>query len=365
MRVVHVVVAGEIGGAERMLVELASGQDSHAIALLTPNPALARLFTDAGLRVHDRSGVREGPLPYLWRSLGSSDVGWITEILQAERAAVAHLHTFASQVVGTRAAMHAGACVVRTEHSTRAYDDPSCWPFSRWSLRRADGCVAVSEHVRARALARAPWAAPKMRVVYNGVDVLRFSPAGTPPGVFRFALVGRLEPRKGVDLAIDALARVPGAHLDVVGDGPARSALRRHAGARGVHDRTVFHGYVEDPRPLLARASAVLCSSRAEGLGISLIEGMAMAKPVVGFAVGGVVEVVEDGRMGLLAEAHDAEALAARMREAMSARTKLDEWGKAARARVVERFSARAMREDYARAYDDVLASRESSRKAD
>ena len=161
-RVVHVVVAGETGGAERMLVDLASQAAStgaeHAVALFTPNDALRRMLRDAGLRVHDRGAVREGPLPFLWRSLGPRDVAWLTHVLREERADVAQLHTFASQVLGTRAAARSGARVLRTEHSTRVYDDPSCWPFSRWSLARADAAVAISEHVRAVALARAPWA---------------------------------------------------------------------------------------------------------------------------------------------------------------------------------------------------------------
>jgi glycosyltransferase involved in cell wall biosynthesis len=362
-RVVHVVVAGEIGGAERMLVDLACREPhAHPVALLTPNPALKRLFVDAGLRVHDGGPVREGPLPFLWRSLGPRDAAWVASVLVRERASVAHLHTFASQVVGTRAAMRAGVPVLRTEHSTRAFDDPSCWPFSRWSLRRAHASVAISEHVRARVVARAPWADGKTRVVYDGVDTTRFAPVDVERPDFRFVIAGRLEPRKGVDLAIDALALVPGAHLDVVGDGEERRALWKRARGRKVEGRVVFHGYLPDPRPVLARSSALLCSSRAEGLGISVLEAMAMARPVVAFAVGGVREVVDDGRTGLLAKEGDVEALAARMRQAMQAGTRLEEWGEAARERVVERFSVAAMREGYGVAYEDVLVKGEPDR---
>jgi glycosyltransferase involved in cell wall biosynthesis len=358
-RVVHVVVAGEIGGAERMLVDLASrpgatGAD-HAVALLTPNEELARMLREAGLRVHDGGRVREGPLPFLWRSLGPRDVRWIAGVLAAERATAVHLHTFASQVVGTRAALRAGLRVVRTEHSTRVFDDPSCWPFSRWSLARARTSVAISEAVRAAAVRRAPWAAARMRVAYNGVDVDRFAPQEAPRGAdFGFVVVGRLEPRKGVDLAVDALARVPGARLDVVGDGEQRAALERRARRRGVADRVLFHGYLADARPVIARADAAVCSSRAEGLGIALLEAMAMGRPVVGFAVGGVPEIVERGRTGLLTDARNAEGLAAQMREARGAPGRMREMGAAARARVVERFSVAAMCGAYARVYGEL-----------
>jgi glycosyltransferase involved in cell wall biosynthesis len=360
-RVVHVVVAGEIGGAERMLCDLAARADSgaeHSVALLTPNERLHELLRDAGLRVHDRGRTREGPLPYLWTSLGPRDVAWVARVLAAERATVAHLHTFASQVVGTRAAIRAKTRVLRTEHSTRAFHDPSCWPFSRWSLVRADASVAISEAIRAVALARAPWAARKTRVVYDGVDTERFAPPrdAARGDRFTFAVVGRLEPRKGVDLAIEALARVPGVGLEIVGDGEERAALERLAGLCGVADRVVFHGYTKDPRPMLARADATVCSSRTEGLGIALLEAMAMARPVVGFAVGGVAEVVEDGRTGWLAPAGDLGALADRMRRLAESADRGRAFGEAARARVVDRFSVRAMCAGYARAYAELTS---------
>jgi len=366
IRVVHLVVAGEIGGAERMLVDLASRGDpagaTHAVALFTPSDALRRLLLYAGLRVHDRGRVREGPLPFLWRSLGPSDLAWLARVLRNEDAHVVHLHTFASQVLGTRAARRAGARVVRTEHSTRAYDDPTCWPFSRWSLARADAAVAVSEHVRAVALARAPWAADRMTVVPNGVDTSRFAPGRGPKGDgFVFALVGRLEPRKGVDRAVEAMAGVPGATLDVLGDGEQRAALEAQARALGVADRVRFHGYVEDVRPVLARANAALCASRSEGLGVALLEAMAMGIPVVGFAVGGVPEIVLDGETGLLCRANDVAALRETMRHAISMGTSLAAMGTAARMRVLARFSVGSVRAAYGAVYGKLERTRAHS----
>jgi len=360
-RVVHVVVAGEIGGAERMLVTLAThptatGAD-HAVALVTPNERLARTLRDAGLRVHDRGRVREGPLPFLWRSFGPSDVEWVAGVLTGEHASIAHLHTFASQVLGTRAAARTRTRVLRTEHSTRAFEDPTCWPFSKWSLARTDASVAISQHVCRAVAARAPWAASRTRVVYNGVDTERFAPRQvTPPDAFTFALVGRLEARKGVDLGIEALARVPGARLEVIGEGGERASLEARVARLGIERRVRFDGYLEDTRDAIARSDALLCSSREEGLGIALLEGMAMARPVVGFAVGGVPEIVEEGRSGLLASAGDVGALAERMREAVNARARMSSMGATARAAVAERFSLQSMCEGYSRVYAELTS---------
>ncbi|MDB4933193.1 MAG: hypothetical protein JWP87_165 [Labilithrix sp.] len=373
--VVHVVVAGEVGGAERMLVDLARSGSAgatmrtHSVALLTPNDRLRALFRDAGLDVDDRGPVRESAASYLARSLGPRDAAWLAGVMTKRGAGIAHLHTFASQVVGTRAARKASARVVRTEHSTRVYDDPSCWPFSRWSLARADAVVAISEHVARVAIARAPWARAKLRVVPNGVDTVRFAPAeppsrtsatasGTPP--LRFVSLGRLDRRKGLDVALDALALVPNAVLDVVGDGDERASLEAHAARVGVAGRVRFLGFRDDVRASIAAADVALSSARAEGLGIALLEAMAMQRPVVALPTGGVPEIVIDGSTGWLAHGHGAEALARVMQDAVDRRDEVLRRGVRAHANVAERFSIDAMRRGYDATYDavDALATR-------
>lgn len=356
-KVVHVVVAGEIGGAERMLCDLASRpketEADHVIALMTPNQEIFRLFESAGLQVRNRGPVHENPAAFLWRSLGPVDTAWLEGIMRDERATVAHLHTFGSQMIGTRAAKRVSARIVRTEHSTRVYDDPTCWPFSRWSLRRTDVCVAISEHVRAVAIAKAPWIAGKTRVIFNGVDTEHFSPRATAalPDTFTFVLVGRLEPRKGVDLAIEALRELPEAHLEVVGDGDARASLETLVRDGGMTARVRFHGRVDDPRTIVAGCHAALSSSRKEGLGIANLEAMAMARAVVSFPVGGVPEIVTDEKTGFISREMTACSLAARMRDAMRDRKRTASLGEAARAFVVEHCSVEAMCRAYGAVY--------------
>src|SRR4029077_3723724 len=80
------------------------------------------------------------------------------------------LHTFASHVLGTRAARRAGVPVIRTEHSTRVYDHWLCRPFSRWSLRRATAVVAVSDFLRRQICAHVPGVAARVSVIRNGVS---------------------------------------------------------------------------------------------------------------------------------------------------------------------------------------------------
>jgi len=373
--IVHVVVAGEVGGAERMLVDLAErgSRHRHSVALVTPSERLRQLLREAGLDVDDRGPAQEGPLTYLSRTLGARDTAWLAEVITRRRADVVHLHTFASQVVGTRAARKAGARLVRTEHSTRVYDDPSCWPFSRWSLARVDAVVSISEHVARVAIAKAPWVAEKLRVVPNGVDTAHFAPPasltptatlapvvhrGTP---LRFVALGRLDPRKGLDIALDALAQVPGATLDIVGEGTLRAELETRTARLGLGDRVRFVGFVDDVRGSIARADVALSSARAEGLGIALLEAMSMQRAVVALPTGGIPEIVTDGRTGWLAHGHDATALARVMRDAVDRPAEVKRRGLQARKSVEAGFSIDAMRRGYDAVYEE-LAVREDRR---
>lgn len=360
--VVHVVAAGEIGGAERMLVDLArtepsasAGARPRSIALFTPNDELRAILRAAGIPVDDRGPVREGALPFLASALGPSDVRWLAGVLARRRAAIVHLHTFASQVLGTRAAERVGARVVRTEHSTRVYDDPTCWPFARWSLGRADAVVCISGHVRGVALARAPFLArgDKVRVVHNGVDTRRFAPRARPErgARVRFVALGRLDPRKGLDLAIEAVARVPEAELEIVGDGEERASLTALTRRLGVEGRVRLTGYAGDVRDAIARADVALSSAREEGLGVALLEAMAMARPVVAVPVGGIPEIVRDGQTGWIAERRTTEDLARAMRAAIERPDERERRGDEARARVAASFSLDAMRSGYEDVY--------------
>jgi L-malate glycosyltransferase len=360
IRVAHVVVAGEVGGAERMLAALAAPRSmpgvEHVALVVSPDPRVPSLLRACGVSVEAR-GAAEGPVAFVRHAFGSRLAAWIAGWIRGERADLAHVHTFASQVVGTRAALAAGVPIVRTEHSTRAFTDGSCWPFARWSLARASASVAVSRHVRDTALARAPWASARMRVVANGVDLDHFCPSAPPAGaLLRLGLVGRLEPRKGLDLAAEVIARTHDVSLDVIGDGPSRDRFERLVRRRGLAHRVRLLGYHADVRPAVSACDAVLCTARTEGLGLALLEAMAMQRPIVGFAVGGVAEIADGPLAGLLVAAGDVDRLAELVQGVAAARAHLGDLGRAARARVAERFTLAGMTEGYRRVYADVLA---------
>jgi glycosyltransferase involved in cell wall biosynthesis len=353
LRVMHVVVGGDIGGAERVVTDLATRSEltgaDHQVALITPNRALASYFAKAGVRVHDRGPARENPLAYLYRSLGPADVGWLSDRLAANDIDVVHTHTFGSHVIGTRAARRARKPQIRTEHHVMHYFDASSSPFTRWAAPRNDRFVAVSEYVK-RVLAKAaPRLAERMTVVRNGVDTAYFSPRERGLGDFCLGVVCRLTGWKRVHLAIEAAA-LSGAELVVIGDGEERGRLE--ALARSLDARVRFVGFQADPRAFVAACDAILSTADSEPLGLSVLESLAMARPVIAFPTGGIPEIVEDEVTGMLVADATAAALARVIERARSDRPSLERMGARARRFVVEHCSIDRMCQGYAAAYE-------------
>lgn len=352
--IVHVVAAGEIGGAERMLVRLAAtgAGRAHVVALWTDDPALRALFVDAGLPVLTPPARPGSMLSARLRVSGGADVDWLAGELRAARAAAVHLHTFASHVVGTRAGQRARVPVVRTEHSRRVYDHWLCRPVSAWSLRRCARVVAVSDDLRRLVAGRFPAVADRLTVIPNGVPIPAQAPALPGDGPLRLCLVARLEPRKAIGRALRALARVPEAQLGIVGDGPLRGRLEALARALGLGPRVRFWGFRRDPETIVAASDAIVCSSRTEGLPMGLLEAMARGRPAIAVPVGGVPEIIDGARTGWLAAAPTTAALAeAIARAAAAGRAEIARRGAAARALVQHRFSDAQMRRAYEAVY--------------
>ncbi|HEY6962568.1 MAG TPA: glycosyltransferase family 4 protein [Gaiellaceae bacterium] len=180
------------------------------------------------------------------------------------------------------------------------------------ALRRARRIVVPSAYLAHMA---ATWKldASRIEVLVNPapppVDV---TPAPLVDGTFVF--VGRLTEQKALPVLLDAIQRVDGARLDIVGDGPERAELERRA-----PDRVRFVGALPRAGVLahLAGARAAVLSSAWENLPHAAVEALAVGTPVVSTAVGGVPEVVHDGENGLLVPPNDPDALALALRRVL------------------------------------------------
>ena len=144
--------------------------------------------------------------------------------------------------------------------------------------------------------------AESIEVVRNGVDLV---PAGGPPVDGPTLLyLGRLKRYKRIELVLDALEQVPGARLDIAGDGEHRPELEREIARRRLGDRVQLHGHVDEQRKreLLTSAWVNVTASSNEGWCLTVMEAAACGTPSVAIAEGGLRESIVHGRTGLLAE---------------------------------------------------------------
>jgi glycosyltransferase involved in cell wall biosynthesis len=177
------------------------------------------------------------------------------------------------------------------------------------AVRRADGVVAVSRELAER-VARLGADPDRVRVVIDGVDRQTFSPGdretararvGFRAGVRHLLFVGSLAPVKGLDVLLDACARLPGRvgpwELHLVGKGNARAELARQADRLGLADRVRFHGGVPhaDLPDWFRAADLFVLPSRSEGTPNVLLEAAACGTPFVATAVGGVPDIAHLG----------------------------------------------------------------------
>jgi glycosyltransferase involved in cell wall biosynthesis len=221
-----------------------------------------------------------------------------------------------------------------------------------------DRFIAVSTHV-ADSLFDLGWPAQKLTVIPNSVDLQRFAPADAPPRRTdcrpTVVCVARLDAQKGHTDLLQALTWLPGVACRIVGDGPERASLERLASDLGLLDRVVFLGGRDDVPELLADSDVFVLPSLYEGLPLSILEAMAARRPVIASAIGGIDELVEPGRTGLLTPARDPSALADAIQWLLAEPELAARMGRAGHAKVARRYGAAGMAHDVSEVYREVL----------
>lgn len=311
-----------------------------------PSGELWRRAQAAGIRCH--------PL----RVRNSIDVAAgvrLRALLRANRFDVVHFHTARAHALAPFARGAARALIV-----TRRMDHRPNRIFARWLFNRAvDGVAAISPAV-ADALESAGVPRAGIAIIPSGVDCERFRPPAASErraARARFALdendmaigaIGALEPRKDHRGLIDAIAALKAAQplkCLIAGDGGLRGELAAQIDRLGVARVARLIGRIEDPRELLWALDIFAMPSLKEGLGVAALEAMACGLPVVASRTGGLADLIEDGRTGMLVAPGDARALADGIAALADAPARRSEIGSAALARARSDYTMTAMAE--------------------
>ena len=240
-------------------------------------------------------------------------------------------------------------------------------------LRDGDAFVAMSRAIRDEFVG-AGVPPQKVALIPHGVDTTRFRPAtpderlalrqslGLPPGARIIIYTGRLLRGKGLEYLLAAFravaAAIPPAHLVLAGAGEGHlsveDALRAAAQAEGLAGRVTFAGRVDAVEDWLRAADVFAFPSLFEALGIALIEAAACGLPAVASRTGGIVDVVEDGRSGLLVAPGDVPGLSAALLALVTDGARARAMGEAARAVAVTRFDERDSLDRYRALFREV-----------
>jgi glycosyltransferase involved in cell wall biosynthesis len=335
MVILHILGTAELEGGSiaHIVKELSAGLDSsvyrlHACFLGEPGPLVEELRTVGAIvqHIHWTDGARD-PIG-AWRF-------W--RYLREHNFAVVHQHFGARSVRHLiKAASHARLLV----HLHGRIDEGASvgkTPIAVWG---ADAVIAVSRSVALQVAQFDPI------IVYSGVAMAR-EEAHIRRSASKSIVIGtacRLVPLKGLVYLLRAVTTLrpefPNLRLEIAGRGPLQRDLEREADQLGLAEQVSFLGWQTDLGPILRSWDIFVMPSLEEGLPIAVLNAMAEGLPIVSTSVGGLPELIEDGRTGYLVPPHDPLALARALRCLILEPKRRSAQGAAGRERVRSRFSA-------------------------
>lgn len=315
-RVLHVIRANGLSGAERHLAQLVSDLRDFDwttdVLVATTAPHRISAFTALLKKGGASVAVMRTPLDVSPR-LGLALAG----VLRGRDHDVVHSHlVHADWHTGLVGLLGHRPALISTKHNHDPFRMSQAFrlPERTW-IRRSQATIAISGSL-ADFVER--WSGLRPVVVHYGLR-----PGPPPPPVprhhngRRFLAVGRLERQKGFDVLIEAVASASAigadVRVDICGDGSQRSMLQAHIEHCGVGDRVRLLGQRDDVQQLMLGADALVHPARWEGFGLVLLEAMRAGLPVISTRVGAIPEVVADQHSGILVEPDNVSALAASM----------------------------------------------------
>jgi glycosyltransferase involved in cell wall biosynthesis len=317
------VLGRSAGGIARHVADLATAIDPGSFDVTVAGPSgLPVPMPETMLPLE----IPDGPFGH------SRAVKRLRNCIEERGIAVVHAHGLRAGIDAGRAAAGKDVLVVVTIHNlihpailgrAKAVLYATA---ERLVMRRADLVLCVSRQIADHLAAKSPVSSPKLEVLYLGVD--------DPPAperdraAIRSALglsgeslivtASRLAPQKRLSVMLRAFRALPDAHLAVLGQGPDMSALRSQASTLGIEERIHWLGFRQDAIDFIRAADVFCLSSVWEGVPLAAQEAILTGTPIVATAVGGMPELVEDGRSGRLVPPDDADALRAALDQVLT-----------------------------------------------
>lgn len=384
LKVVRIIARMNIGGPALHVTYLTEGLGPRGFETVLvsgkENPGEGSLVNWARSR-----GVEPVLVPEIVgeASLKSRDVKALIKVyrlLRRERPHIVHTHTAKAGFVGRIAARLAGVPIV--VHTYHGHVLHSYYSFLKtWLLRRmeqalaslSDRLIAVSEQVRQDLIEYGVAPESKITVIPLGLELEQFLQLEGVRGELRrelgiaqdaplVGIIGRLAPIKNHRLFLEMAALLaeefPTARFAVVGDGLLRPELERYATELGLNGRVLFLGWRRDLPRIYADLDVLVISSKNEGTPVSAIEAMASGVPVVATRVGGIPDLIEDQKTGILVEPEDPSALADAVISLLRNPPMARRMGQAAQAHVLEKYTVERLLDDTEKLYRELVSQK-------
>ena len=365
LRVLHITPSFGVGGAEQMaghlMVGLSESHDVAAAGLYPPmNTSIEHRLQRANIRLW-HLGKRPGFDPRLFKSLD--------RVLKEVRPHVVHTHLSVLRYALPGLRRHRVPVVVHTVHNLAEHETDTLGRAVQWfAFRRAVLPVAISREVAASV--KRVYGVECKAMVPNCIPVENYRRSLTDRARWRekerfdrdailFTCVGRLESQKNPLLLVQAFAALnnPRIHLIMLGEGSLREQLAAYIREHGLERRVHLLGKRNEVPECLAASDVFVLSSNWEGNPLAVMEAMAAGLPVVGTAVGGVPELVESGRQGILVPPGDCAAFTDAMRTLLNDPEKRTAMANAAQAHATAAFNVERMAQGYESIYRAALAA--------
>ncbi|MCX5668245.1 MAG: glycosyltransferase family 4 protein [Candidatus Omnitrophica bacterium] len=365
MRVLHVNTHMNIGGIGQYIVSLAKALKQKRVECLVASsggellPELVRLDV-RHIRLDMKTKFEFGPKVFRAASQ-------LARIIKDKKIDLVHAHTRVSQVASYLASRRTGTPYIATCHgyfnaklSRRLFDT--------WGEK----VVAISEAVRNHLEKDFNVKPERIEVIYNGIDLIRFSNTYSPDQITRarrslgiqrgnvIGTMGRLSSVKGQKFLIEAMKEVVSKSKDarclIIGSGREEAALKELAKSLGLEGHVIFTGAAYMDIPLyLACMDIFVLPSIEEGLGLALLEAMSLGRPCVASATGGIRDIVNDGVNGILTPVGDSVQIANAVLKILGDKDLAKNMSKKAIDFVKGRFSIEAMADNMINLYERVI----------
>jgi glycosyltransferase involved in cell wall biosynthesis len=376
-RILFVITSTRVGGAEKMLFEVAKHLKEEGVAiqvcvLKEKGPYAAKLESFGvpvcSLSIGEAKGIR-GVLACL---LG---LPRLIRVMRGFKPQIVHAFLFRANLLARIAAPLSRVPINVSSIRIIENQRPYYFALDRWTSFLVTRHVAVSQRVKEVTCRRSRIADDQVSVIRNGIQIeevrgKRTNSAASAAGVAKpvrcFAknglvcgTVARLDPQKGLSFLLRGFAilarEFPSLQLVFVGEGPERSSLECLATELSISNRVRFTGLAANPFVYLRQMDVFVLPSLYEGLPNALLEAMSVGIPVVATRVGGVDEVVQDQETGLLIPPGNSEAIAEAVRFVLTHSDRAEQMAVASRAWICERFSLDRMLKEYDELYESLL----------